>query len=708
MDRRLLLGAAAGAVAASISAKAEFSGPGAGSAGTIDQTTLLKNVLQYAGGIPIGDGNAHRVGGAPSGSIFYGVTTLAGLAAVQINGATPFSWITSNSIFTRVGGAYGLTNSSVTNIDIAWLALQAAALSGVKQRIPAGRYKIGTVIPLPLMLPETYEASPNTGPNFFLEGDGRQNTYLVAGSDWGTGTYLVSCGDPAATFANSLGRYASGAMYHGDLNDLQLLSSNGSLATYIDQGPVAMSGFAWGARLRTRNVEIAYFNVGWDIVGDHTRFESPRASYNKYDFYWNQPSSSLYGDLQFFDLMAGTAFAGLACHKNASIQGCVFEGETYIGGTTYAIYGESGGTTDLMTLTQIKHLFTEFIGYGIFQDDGVYSAGVYTDANKTRNLSASAIDFFSGSYGSGAQTNTSTARYRRACADIGWMSGFEIRNLYSDGTNIVPSQQGASAPVAVFNITEWNYSFGGTHLDGDMVALFSNAGALPIFRVTGSNPVGSGATFRQPGGIAGRFWSNNYNTSIGNYTTTRLGDVFESADYGIAPGGNNYYANASVLGVCGQTGVSLTVAANCIPLIEQGYSVSVNVGQATFTWGQVIKGSGIGAALTISNPGSSGGVSGTWATSGGGGSGATGTFTCVGGVFTATTITNHGSGYTSVPTIVVSTGTFPSGGVLTAKWPGALAKYGTSTVFGSSLGTVTGSAGSTPNLQALVKLAGLA
>lgn len=64
--------------------------------------------------------------------------------------------------------------------------------------------------------------------------------------------------------------------------------------------------------------------------------------------------------------------------------------------------------------------------------------------------------------------------------------------------------------------------------------------------------------------------------------------------------------------------------------------------------------------LTITTAGT-GATSGTWGTTGGGGSGATGTFTVAAGTIVSTTVTNHGSGYTSTPTIVALTGSLGTG-----------------------------------------------
>jgi len=109
----------------------------------------LNNVLAYAAGITINDGSAHIVSGAPATSPFYSVTTLAGIAAISINGTTPFSWITSTPFNTS--GVYNLTNSDAPNLDIAWLAIEAALQTG-KTYVPAGTYIVGSVRNLPLLV----------------------------------------------------------------------------------------------------------------------------------------------------------------------------------------------------------------------------------------------------------------------------------------------------------------------------------------------------------------------------------------------------------------------------------------------------------------------------------------------------------------------------------------------------------------------------
>jgi len=276
----------------------------------------LSNAMNYACGITIGDGKVHTVGNAPSTSCFYGKTTLAQLAAININGQQPFFFLTDNGSmtgplasypqakfvagsgasgtspfsftastggcttypvvsvavtsgaissatvttaglgcstsptitnaqltahytgitgasitvqgetnpFTETNGVYQLTNSSVANLDIAWLAIEAAILDQPvgAAYVPGGHYVIGSSEPLPLMLPIHYQAYlgqvvNNTADSIWFVGDGEESTVLIAGSSFGflsdgaTIAPLLSCGDPAAVpslvAANQIGRY---------------------------------------------------------------------------------------------------------------------------------------------------------------------------------------------------------------------------------------------------------------------------------------------------------------------------------------------------------------------------------------------------------------------------------------------------------------------------------------------------------------------
>ena len=111
----------------------------------------------FAAGTPIWDGGIHTVGNAPPGSVFHGVTTLAGLAALDFSGTRPFVFLTEGGLttgplatpgsrvnpFVSLTGAYRLTDADTGQIDIAWLALQAALLTG-QLDLPSGTYIIGS------------------------------------------------------------------------------------------------------------------------------------------------------------------------------------------------------------------------------------------------------------------------------------------------------------------------------------------------------------------------------------------------------------------------------------------------------------------------------------------------------------------------------------------------------------------------------------
>lgn len=694
----------------------------------VDPTPRL-NVLDYAAGITINDGGVHTVSTAPVGSVFHGVTTLAGLAAISINGITPFAFLTNNTtyangvnyntIFTGGGGYYALTNTNVPNIDIAWLAIQAAFLQG-PCRIPSGTYIIGSTLALTLMIPDTgYFPGFSTGTNgitISIRGDGQQSTTLQAGSDFGSGFSLLCCGDPAGTVGNSKGRYGAGytnqGMYLGDISDLQLMSSNTTwspTATTIGTKPVNMTGFAWGARLQTNNITCSNFNKGWSLVGDHSPFGNPKVGGCYYGFYWDIPSANLFGALQFSCMVIETCFAGMAAYGSATISGN-WQGETYVGGCTYPFFGEAGnGSAYLLSNATFQELFCEFTGLAVFHDDNVFSGGTYTDANKLRGLGDVNINKFDSDF-SASYAYTSTGRYRRAWADVNQMDAVTITNLTDNTGALVPTQAGSTAPVAFINALEWGNNYYGCHFAGAMPALFVSLGSLPFWHLTGSNLPGSNATWACPGESAGRFFLGT--VPGGNYATTLIGDVFETATQGgCAPGGYGLGNNngVAVIGTCMQTGVNITSGINGIPIATSGF-IPVNTGPISYNnWTTLQRINGIGA-LTITSPGS-GGTNGTFAfgVTGGGGSALAGTFTVAGGVVTAWTITNVGTNFTSVPTITTANSTGLTGAVLTPKWPGAIASSGTpSATFGQNIGYMTAILGSSPNYYNMAKATGLA
>lgn len=645
----------------------------------------LNNASAYAPATTINDGSPHLVSAAPLSSPFNGKTTLAGIAAISLNGGTPFSWITgvpftgATSVYGHGVGGGGLVDADVPNLDITWLAIQAALISG-KAYLSAGTYIVGSVLPLPLFIPLSNQNAGNfTGTPFMMQGSGENITYVKAGSDFGllTGTNtpgtpslgipLLACGDPAGTLANSLGRYAGGnGQCNGDVQDLTLRSSAGNVLFAAGTVPISMDGFAWGARLRTKDVSADGFNHDWTLVGDHTLFIRAHGFGGTNGMYWAPPSPSLAGDLQFEDLnISGQGIGSLVADPSATIGG-TFSGETYLS-AAYAIFGEAGAPcAALVNEANFERLMTEFVGNGYIVDDNNFSGGVYNDSNHCRAVQRLNIEKWYQTYSNGHFWGG--GRGRRASIDVQFL-GINIADLTMDNAQFVPTA-GPSGPVPFTTINFNTIGSGGNYgieITGQIALWIGQSGTLPLVSsYTASARLGA-FYLEEPGiwkGTMGR-WA-----SVGNYTTTTAGDIFEINGNQLGPGGTNT-TPINGFGVVMQSGL---VSGNYVPLSVTG-AVKVNVGWATAAAGPWKKSSGVGRAITIT-AGGSGGTDGTfsWTATGGGCLvEPTGTFTVTGGTIVSTTITTHGVGCTSGPTLSTSASGGLSGATLTPIWPSALA-----------------------------------
>lgn len=449
----------------------------------------MNNVTVYAGGFAINDGNPHVVSDASPGfPFFFGVSSLASLAALTLNGATPYSWITG-PIFTSLQGAYALTDQDVPGLDIAWLAIQAALMTGMAY-IPAGVYIIGSKRNLPLSIPSFSETNSAVAGAVAIYGDGARISVIKAGRDFGAGVPLIACGDPAGTRANGLGRYAPGAEFSGDMEKIGFFPSVANLLPAIGTVPVAMTGLAWGARLRTLDVEASGFGKGWNFIGDHTNHIRPRAFGGTIGAYWDQPHSVLEGDICFHDFMfSGQSQASVAVNGTARISGAVFTGKTYLS-APYGFLGEAG-TQDILSGCQFDSLFCEFMGNAMLTDDSGFAAGVYTDANKKRGVRTTIINSIFNVWSPGNFWGA-TGRARRATWDLDQV-GIQILNLDMDGGQFAPTQAPSGpAPIATFNVRQPFYGgVNGTQITGMISSWQSQSGALPLFSsgTVAGNPV---------------------------------------------------------------------------------------------------------------------------------------------------------------------------------------------------------------------------
>lgn len=436
----------------------------------------LNNALTFACGIPIGDGGTHTVSTAPAGSCFHGLTTLAQLAAITINGINPFFFLTDNGTitgpmgtygsttnpFTSGGGSYALTNSSVANLDIGWLAIQAALLTG-KTYIPAGNYKISTTTALPLMWPlssegfGTIQGVPTT-----MLGDGARISYITAGQDYGAGIPLIACGDPSGTASNTLGRYGgNNGMCSGDMVRIGFFAPSAcGVFNAAGTEPCFMTGIAGGSRLRDLDVESVGFGEDYGLVGDQTEHIRLHLTGGAKGLRLDAPSATNFGAQQFLGFVAdGQSIASISVAPGASLA-ANFNGQTYLSGQ-YAILGEAasgGNCTPILQNATFDLLFTETIGNETIADDS----------------------------GFGSQTSSLTATNASPAVFTG------TDNVYYNGNTVVLS--GGTAPAGFASATTY-YVVNATPASGTFNLSATRGGSAKNSTSTGSGFSGTSGVY---------------------------------------------------------------------------------------------------------------------------------------------------------------------------------------------------------------------
>ncbi len=697
----------------------------------------LINIMALAGGIPINDYGVHTIGNAPTGSIFHGLTTLAQVAALNINGITPFSFLTDNgsvtgpactpgsstNCFTSASGSYKLTNASVPSLDIAWLAAEGAEMTAGGAYAPGcptvssgGCYVIGSSLPLTVMLPMNTNGNNQPASEGVLAGDSKYRSKLQAGSSFGSlvagymNLPLVTAGDPSATASNQLGRYAPNGLSIA-YNEVHDISVVGSTSANAWTSPYLTDGIAIAPRMRLTNVTSYDFYNDFSTLGDHTDYKTVQANGGECGMYWAPPNSVLVGDQTYRDFAASGAARGAMCvDGNASVSG-EFDAESYLNAQGYNFYGYNNGCAPLIGDAHFERLMMEETGLGFAIDDHVFNGGTYTDGNKCRSIQNLRVEYTFPQFQNSAFPS-GLGRVRRAAWDVTTMSGY-LHGISDNGGTMVPiPDPTGSHGIAIFNLngigdSATNMGFG---ISGDITGL---AGAA-----VGQGPGGSTIPFFNAGATGGNpylaaLWSQTNGTtpgsggfaifnSAGNVTQSYVGDAYEfkGGTYGdVQPAG--VVPNMPVIGVAAQNGIT---NGQVVMMQQHGYAF-VNTGYSYGFNGFEKKSQGVGGRAVIAA--GSGGTNGTYAaTSTGGGCSQQASFNIVvsGGQITQVNSNfspNPGSGplnCTSAPTVPVTGVPGLSGGSVTLQWPAAGLTATSSpqdgVIFAMGLQSSTGSTGS--------------
>lgn len=622
-------------------------------------------------------------------------------------GAPTFSLTAATGLTGFVLSPTVLTDATVPNWDLSWLAGEAALYTTHQLYYPAGTYVWGSQYALPLILPEAAEGAGVPVSNALaISGDGENRSILMPGKDFGLDATLVSAGDPAGNHkdsttgvGNEFGRYGRQGMYSGFIRDLGMSSvyatSNKSEYAAPGQTPILMDGIHWGARLRMQNVKgpDGFFR-DVSLVGDHTVFVGWHLEGGAWGYFWDAMSDYLYGDLQFVGMAAsGQSIASLGVDKDSSISGH-FSAETYLS-APYAMLAEAPADPQhcnpAMNQAIFDRLMTEYIGNAAFAEETDFNplTNTYTTPSTNCRSWKGKINYTYPSWDNGHFWGG--GRGRLAYADVGgWHVGIDD---FGDGGNIVPFQgPSGPAPVAVFRQAN---GLSGSSMQADDV-LSVLGGATPSVPL--SNGDGSGMALRSKGGSVGTSGAWSGITSVlqgdGNNSVVTAGDLL------ILPYGAGFPIGepnrSGLTGVALQRGpVNTTIA------VATAGNIAINTGTTPAVGYGVLKaGSGIGATLTM--VAGTAGTPGTYPWTGSGGgctTAASGTYTIpAGGTgLTSYAITVYGVACTSRPGITLDTSvSLLQNGSLTPFFPASLGAVASGWqdghVIGPVMGTATGQA----------------
>jgi hypothetical protein len=259
-------------------------------------------------------------------------------------------------------------------------AVRAAVALAVKSgggnvMLPAGRAIMNNKDrpDSPLIIPECRPVGP-PGVQVNLRGEGAYATILNWPVDAGPNGFAISCGDPRGTRANGLGRYSESGFFEGVCADFQIRGP--SRSTLKAASPADMKGFGWGARRIMHRVVAIGFQVGFSIVGDHTRWEDCETRENLYGVRFEEPSRALAGDLTFSKCnFTGDNFAAIAVHQEATLS-ARFVDRTYLGGP-YSIFRAAGGSSEKIWMADsvFDGVMFEYVGNGLIHEDDATPSG---------------------------------------------------------------------------------------------------------------------------------------------------------------------------------------------------------------------------------------------------------------------------------------------------------------------------------------------
>lgn len=274
--------------------------------------------------------------------------------------------------------------------------------------------------------------------------------------------FALSCGDPTATAANGLGRYATSGpapQYDARVSKLTLRGPWAGQAetSYLGVVPGVFEGFAWGDRLQVSDVDIVGFYNGLNTVGGQALLTNVRAYRCYHSLYMDAPNTANFGDINYRGCKFNAARrAAVGINVDATLVGVKFE-TSYLGAAPYVFWKEAGTGTVSGWQTMLNNVCAdscqfEFVGNALMGEGNATKIGqVYQST-------------FNHCFFSWSSSYKIAAEPRRAMVDIARLENFRWHGIL-EGQNWTPGDD------ATFRIT----SAAGVELEGNIQKILDAA-----------------------------------------------------------------------------------------------------------------------------------------------------------------------------------------------------------------------------------------
>jgi len=551
------------------------------------------NILWYAAGVPINDGNFH-----PLSEKF---STLGAAQAVYPDATAlteSVAWHASNKAINSARTNFG---GNVYTPQCPTSYKMSPAPRELRVAMCDGRYS-GSVM-----------ASNNCEIN--LIGDGRTMSrwrwtedYAGASALGYGGSYAVMCGDaPGDQVGQQDYTRYSNIVAHGQsagvFRDMMIEGPSTTLlpSNTAGQQGCYMSGICWASRRQIDNFGISGFYAGVDVVGDHTDLNFYiRNCY--YGIYMNAPSTTLYGDITVSrkPVIEACRMACVGFHYASTMASWHWTGRAFLGGAPYIFFKEATPASppltpsvNFMTGTKFDSLFVESFGNAVIWDDN-------TRVNGTPASTLDGVTFDSLTLSQVSDAFYLTNR-DRCFFQVGTINGGHMLDVTQIPNSLpaIPSGTGVWRPL--FDITSASGILGRFTLSGDIETMLTRgatrAGMFRLATGTGREGRNFNIIHNKDSAGAGEWSGSFYVVPNGTTVTTKDAVAFKQGTSGAVTPAISTLTNGGFKGVAIRGGVGAASPLTFIPVAERGTNVLVN-NNGTYASGNMVKISTTAGQLT--------------------------------------------------------------------------------------------------------------